>query len=149
MVQGAGAAAARHGGILTACAATARELLASERDVVPLHGDIHHGNILDFGPRGWLAIDPKGLIGERGFDYANLFCNPEAEIAIAPGRLARQVDVVAEAAGLERRRLLKWIMAYAGLSAAWFLGMGNGSRQKPLSRSPNWRQQNWRAQRHD
>jgi streptomycin 6-kinase len=117
-------AAARHGGILTACAATARELLASERDVVPLHGDIHHGNILDFGPRGWLAIDPKRLTGERGFDYANLFCNPEAVIALAPGRLARQVDVVAEAAGLERLRLLKWIMAYAGLSAAWFIGDG-------------------------
>jgi streptomycin 6-kinase len=43
--------AARHGGILNACAAIARELLASERDVVMLHGDIHHGNILDFGPR--------------------------------------------------------------------------------------------------
>lgn len=117
-------AAARHGGILTTCAETARRLLASERDVVPLHGDIHHGNILDFGPRGWLAIDPKRLTGERGFDYANLFCNPEAAIALAPGRLARQVDVVAEAAGLERLRLLKWIMAYAGLSAAWFIGDG-------------------------
>ena len=59
--------------------------LASEREVAVLHGDIHHGNILDFGPRGWLAIDPKGLIGERGFDYANLFCNPEPAIALAPG----------------------------------------------------------------
>jgi streptomycin 6-kinase len=67
---------------------------------VPLHGDIQHGNILDFGSRGWLAIDPKGLIGERSFDYANLFCNPEAAVALAPRRLARQVDVVAEAAGL-------------------------------------------------
>lgn len=119
-----GPAAARHGGILTACAAIASELLASERDVVPLHGDIHHGNILDFGSRGWLAIDPKGLIGGRNFDYANLFCNPEAVIAMAPGRLARQVAVVVEAAGLERLRLLNWIMAYAGLSAAWFLGDG-------------------------
>ncbi|PTR16152.1 streptomycin 6-kinase [Nitrosospira sp. Nsp2] len=117
-------AAARHGGILTTCAETARRLLASERDIVPLHGDIHHGNILDFGPRGWLAIDPKRLTGERGFDYANLFCNPEAAIALAPGRLTRQADVVAEAAGLERERLLKWIMAYAGLSAAWFIGDG-------------------------
>jgi streptomycin 6-kinase len=117
-------AAATHGGILTTCAATARQLLASERDVVPLHGDIHHGNILDFGPRGWLAIDPKRLIGERGFDYANLFCNPEAAIAVVPGRLARQVDVVVEAAGLERPRLLMWIMAYAGLSAAWLLEDG-------------------------
>jgi len=52
-------------------------LLADQHDVGVLHGDIHHGNILDFGPRGWLTIDPKGLIGERDFDYANLFCNPD------------------------------------------------------------------------
>jgi streptomycin 6-kinase len=117
-------AAAAHGGILTLCTATARRLLDSPQDVVVLHGDIHHGNILDFGPRGWLAIDPKRLIGERGFDYANLFCNPELETVTAPGRLARQLDVVIEASGLKRRRLLEWILAYAGLSAAWFLSDG-------------------------
>ncbi len=70
----------KHGGILVLAAATARELLAHPQDVVVLHGDIHHDNVLDFGARGWLAIDPKGLIGERGFDYANLFCNPETDI---------------------------------------------------------------------
>lgn len=117
-------AAGRHGGILAQSAAAARELLATPRDVVPLHGDIHHGNILDFGPRGWLAIDPKRLLGERGFDYANLFCNPELGVATAPGRLARQCDIVAEAAGLERARLLRWILAWAGLSAAWSRGDG-------------------------
>lgn len=123
-------AAATHGGILTECSAAAHKLLASQQDIVPLHGDIHHGNILDFGPRGWLAIDPKHVIGERGFDYANLFCNPDAAVALAPGRLARQVDVVAEAAGLERQRLLQWIMAYAGLSAAWFLEDGEWEQAK-------------------
>jgi hypothetical protein len=46
------------------------------RDVVVLHGDMHHENILKFSSRGWLAIDPKGLVGERGFDYANIFCKP-------------------------------------------------------------------------
>lgn len=117
-------AAAEHGGILTLCAATARRLLDSPQDVVVLHGDIHHRNILDFGPRGWLAIDPKRLTGERGFDYANLFCNPELATVAAPGRLTRQLDVVVEASGLNRRRLLQWILAYAGLSAAWFLGDG-------------------------
>jgi streptomycin 6-kinase len=127
-------AATKHGGILIRCAASARELLASERDVVVLHGDIHHGNILDFGPRGWLAIDPKRVIGERGFDYANLFCNPEPAIALAPGRLARQVAVVADAAGIEWKRLLQWIMAYAGLSAAWFLEDGEWEQAKtPLA----------------
>lgn len=117
-------AAAEHGGIFTACAATAAELLSTSRDVVVLHGDVHHQNILDFGSRGWLAIDPKRLQGERGFDYANLFCNPDAETAIAAGRLARQVEVVVEASGLERKRLLKWIVAWAGLSATWWLQDG-------------------------
>jgi streptomycin 6-kinase len=112
-------AAAAHGGVLSHAAAAARELLADPRDVVALHGDVHHGNVLDFGARGWLAIDPKGLVGERGFDYANLFRNPYLRRATEPGRLARQVEVVVAAAGLERGRLLKWILAYAGLSVAW------------------------------
>ena len=85
--EGLAPAAATHGGILRLCATTASELLATQRDVTVLHGDIHHGNVLDFGPRGWLAIDPKGLHGERGFDYANLFCNPD--LATATGRLAQ------------------------------------------------------------
>jgi streptomycin 6-kinase len=117
-------AAARHGGILPEAAATARELLGELRDVVVLHGDVHHGNVLDFGPHGWLAIDPKRLVGERGFDFANLLRNPDFETATAPGRLARQASVIAEAAGLERVRLLKWVLAFAGLSAAWILGDG-------------------------
>lgn len=120
-------AAANHGGILVQAATTVRELLATPQDVCVLHGDLHHGNVLNFGPRGWLAIDPKGLIGERGFDFANIFCNPSAEIATAPGRLARQATVVAEAAYLDRTRLLRWILAYAGLSAAWTIGEGGNA----------------------
>jgi streptomycin 6-kinase len=117
-------AGATHGGVLRRAATTAHELLEAPQDITVLHGDIHHGNILDFGPRGWLAIDPKRLIGERGFDFANIFCNPDPEIATAPARLARQATIVAEAAGLDRKRLLKWILAWAGLSAAWVLGDG-------------------------
>jgi streptomycin 6-kinase len=118
-------AAARHGGILSQAAAVARALLDQPHEVSVLHGDLHHGNVLDFGARGWLAIDPKRLIGERGFDFANILRNPDLEIAKAPRRLARQTMVIAEAARLERARLLRWIFAYAGLSAAWILGDGD------------------------
>jgi streptomycin 6-kinase len=117
-------AAANHGGVLRRAATIAQELLAMPEQITVLHGDLHHGNVLDFGPRGWLAIDPKGLFGERAFDFANIFCNPGADIATAPGRLARQASVVAEAARLDRARLLRWIVAWAGLSAAWFIGEG-------------------------
>jgi streptomycin 6-kinase len=121
-------AAAAQGGVLALSAGAARDLLASQREVAVLHGDIHHGNILDFGERGWLAIDPKGLVGDRGFDYANLFCNPDQATATAPGRLARRIEVVADAAGLERKRLLRWILAWAGLSAAWHLADGTSPK---------------------
>ncbi|WP_218054623.1 aminoglycoside phosphotransferase family protein [Legionella massiliensis] len=115
------AAASQLGGMFKQSYAVAKELLDSPEDVVVLHGDIHHGNILDFGSRGWLAIDPKHLQGERGYDYANLFCNPDQIIATRPGRLLQQLQIVAEAAQLNKQRLLKWIFAYAGLSAAWSL----------------------------
>jgi streptomycin 6-kinase len=120
-----GPAAEQHGGILEQAAATARQLLAEPRDIVVLHGDIHHGNILDFGSQGWLTIDPKGLLGERTFDFVNILRNPDAKVALTPGRFSRQVTVVAEAAGLDRTRLLQWTLAFTGLSAAWILGDGD------------------------
>jgi streptomycin 6-kinase len=116
--------AAQHGGILSLAATISHGLLATPKDVVILHGDVHHGNILDFGQKGWLAIDPKGIRGERGFDYANLFCNPDCRTATAQGRLSRQASIVAQAAGLERRRLLQWVLSYAVLSAAWSINDG-------------------------
>jgi streptomycin 6-kinase len=119
------ASAGKYGGIFPQCAATARYLLTDPQEVVILHGDIHHGNVLDFGERGWLVIDPKGLIGERGFDYANIFCNPDQATATAPGRFIQRIALVSAAAGLERRRLLQWVLAWAGLSAIWSLQDGD------------------------
>ncbi|MBA4014395.1 MAG: 3'-kinase [Phenylobacterium sp.] len=120
-----GPGAANHGGVLVKAYETAQALLAQPRDVVPLHGDVHHANILDFGPRGWLAIDPKGVLGERGYDYANPFCNPDTATALIPGRLDRYLGLVSERAGMDPRRLLMWILAYSGLSAAWILDDGD------------------------
>ncbi|WP_176047631.1 aminoglycoside phosphotransferase family protein [Burkholderia sp. BCC1644] len=112
-------------GVLRRSAATASTLLAAPTlDETVLHGDIHHDNILHFGDRGWLAIDPKALRGERTFDYANLFCNPARDIAVDPVRFERRVALVADAAQLERQRLLQWILAWAGLSAVWSMEDG-------------------------
>lgn len=118
-------AAQREGGVLLESLAVARKLLASPRNIVVLHGDVHHDNVLDFGLRGWLAIDPKRIIGERGYDYANLLCNPELPTVTDPKRFILQSHVIAQAANLERRRLLQWTLAYAGLSASWFLEDGD------------------------
>ncbi len=80
-------AADRYGGILVECNTIANRLLSDPLAMVVLHGDIHYENILDSGTRGWVAIDPKGLLGERGFDFANIFCNPDVKTATSPGRL--------------------------------------------------------------
>lgn len=114
-------AAAQQGGIFNKAYATALALLNKPEEVIVLHGDIHHGNVLDFGEDGWLAIDPKGILGPRVFDFANIFCNPDEETVLKPGRFMRQVAVVAEAAGLEPAYLVQWIFAYAALSAAWHI----------------------------
>lgn len=122
-------AAQSHGGIFDACLGAARHLLASPQEVTVLHGDLHHDNVLDFGSRGWLAIDPKGIWGERGFDFANIFLNPDlarpgVAIAINHRVFCRRVTLVAEAAALPRERLLRWILAWSGLSMAWSLQDG-------------------------
>lgn len=118
-------AASQHGGTFRKSAAAAKSLLSTARDPVVLHGDFHHENVLDGGDRGWLVIDPKGLIGEAGFEHANLFRNPDIDIALAPGQLRRRAAIVVAETGLEMRRLLQWVLAYAGLGAAWSLSSGH------------------------
>jgi len=120
-------AARTHGGVLAQADLAAQALLADPRDVVVLHGDIHHGNVLDGGERGWLAIDPKGLWGERTFDFVNILRNPDVAVALAPGRFDHQAEVLTAAASVERRRLLDWTLAFAGLSAAWHLADGTSA----------------------
>lgn len=119
----------RHGGLLREAFAAASRLLGDLRDVRPLHGDAHHDNFLDFGARGWLAIDPKHLLGEPGFDYANIFCNPDMAggppVAVEERVFHRRLELVTQRSGIARERLLEWILAWAGLSAAWILDDGD------------------------
>lgn len=120
----------KQGGLLAKSAAAARALLVAQCEIVPLHADLHHDNVLDFGARGWLAIDPKCVIGDRAFDYTILFCDPDLAdpnppVATVPGCFERRLEIVLSRSGLERRRLLQWIIAWCGLSAAWYMGDGD------------------------
>ena len=76
----------KYGRIIKDCAGIARNFLDSQNDCAVLHGDLHHLNVLYDTNKGWLAIDPKRLWGERAFDYSNIFCNPNKEVALAAGR---------------------------------------------------------------
>lgn len=108
-------------------AAVAAELLATERDVCVLHGDIHHYNIRH-SPRGWLAFDPKGLLGERTYDCANALCNPVLPgLVFDPARLLRNASILAESLDLELPRVLAFTYAYACLNASWWSGLGDAA----------------------
>lgn len=94
-------------------------LLSTEQDKVMLHGDIHHRNVLQTSDHRWLAIDPKGIYGERTYDYLNIFRNPNTPIATDSDRFDLRFDQVTRRAKLDRRRLLEWIAAFCALSLAW------------------------------
>lgn len=102
---------------------TADRLLATTTpaDVVVLHGDLHHGNVLEFAPGDWRAIDPKGIVGHRAFDATALFSNPDPQTATDASLFAARVDLVSRAMNLPRATLLEWIVARMALSAAWSL----------------------------
>jgi len=98
------------------------ELLSSMREPVLLHGDLHHFNILAASRQHWLAIDPKGVVGEPEYDVGALLRNPSPEIATRPGLrqvLARRIDQLAEELGFDKTRLRDWSLAQAVLSAWW------------------------------
>ncbi|WP_027170460.1 aminoglycoside phosphotransferase family protein [Mesorhizobium sp. WSM3224] len=111
--------AGRHG-LYVEAADIAERLLFDPRDVRPLHGDLHHDNIL-LGPRGWLAIDPKGAIGDPGFDAANMFYNPldRDDLCLDPRRIAHMAEVFGRTLGQPPRAILDHAIAYGCLSAAW------------------------------
>ncbi|WP_157109066.1 aminoglycoside phosphotransferase family protein [Cryobacterium arcticum] len=104
--------------LLRRAAALAERLLTTTTtaDVAVLHGDIHHGNVLDFGDH-WAAIDPKGLIGHRAFDFANILCNPTEADALA--HLGDRVDSIGRQAGIAPEVLIEWTIAWCGLSVVW------------------------------
>ncbi len=124
-----GPTAARIGGPYALAAKAAEELFATPEPPVVLHGDMHHGNVLD-SERGWLAIDPKGLFGDRGYDYANQFCYPW-DCAEAPSRFGRRARIVSALANLALPRLLNCVIAYTGVTAACALVDGKDPR-RPL-----------------
>ena len=113
--------------LLARGAAVARLLLGTPRDVIPLHGDLHHSNVLDGGIRGWLAVDPKGLVGERTYDVANLLGNPwpHGEIVHSTERMQRMAELYANRLGMDGRRVLAFALAHAGLAASWHLDEGS------------------------
>lgn len=95
---------------------------------VLMHGDFHHFNILS-SERGWLVIDPKGVMGPAGYEVGPLMINPWNDFSDGSKiRLSvkRRIDILHEHLGWERERILEWSLAHAVLSAWWSIEDNTG-----------------------
>lgn len=98
------------------------ELLGSMTASVLLHGDLHPGNVLAAQRQPWLAIDPKGVIGEPEYEVGALLRHPWPGLKAGASTkqvLARRVDQIVDEMGFDRARTIGWGLAQAVLSAWW------------------------------
>lgn len=96
------------------------ELFAEDEPSL-LHGDFHHFNILR-SERGWLVIDPKGVIGPAGYEIGPLMLNPWDESMGSDQftvHAKRRVDIIRERTGWAREKIIGWALAHSVLSAWW------------------------------
>ncbi len=98
----------------------AEKLISRQEPQRPLHGDFHHENVLG-SARGYLAIDAKGVIGDRHYELANAFRNPLGSEALThrPDVIQQRAAVWAQGFDTTPRKLLEWATAHSALSLAW------------------------------
>ncbi len=86
-----------------------------------LHGDLHHYNVLHDLDRGWIAIDPKGVIGEIEYEVGAALRNPyeRPDLFADPATVERRVAHFSRELRVDARRILGWAFAQAVLAAIW------------------------------
>jgi streptomycin 6-kinase len=107
--------------LVRTCASAVAELVGEPGDRL-LHWDLHYDNVLAAGREPWLAIDPKPLAGDPGFDLLPALDNRwDAVVATgdAPRALLRRFDLLTEALGLDRRRAARWTLGRVLQNALW------------------------------
>jgi streptomycin 6-kinase len=98
-----------------------QDLCASQAEPILLHGDLHHHNIVRDAARGWLAIDPKGILGEPAYETGALLRNPIASLerCARPEIIARRTELMAGRLGYDVRRIIGWCFAQWVLADLW------------------------------
>ena len=113
--------------LLDGCAAAVRELLTEPGDRL-LHWDLHYDNVLasnSSAPREpWLAIDPKPVIGDPGFELLPALWNRWPDVVATgdvPAAVRRRFDLMTEIMGLQRDRAAGWTLGRVMQTALWDL----------------------------
>ncbi|HEU0336608.1 MAG TPA: aminoglycoside phosphotransferase family protein [Gaiellaceae bacterium] len=100
--------------LLDEAVSACRELGPGPTAASVLHQDLHGGNVLR-ADDGWLAIDPKPLVGDPAFDAASLL-RDRRWLLTQPGarsRVRRRLDLLTAELELDRERARRWGIAHA------------------------------------
>ncbi len=76
--------------------------------------DLHAGNVLAAQRKPWLVIDPKPYVGDPTYDLLQHMLNCRARLVDDPAALARRL---ADLAGVDSDRLLRWLFARCALES--------------------------------
>lgn len=107
------------------------EMVSTQDQVMLLHGDLQHYNVLFDHRRGWVAIDPKGVVGELEYEVGALLRNPYELPEFFSNRdtIERRLKILSSLLPLDHKRTLQWGFAQAVLSAIW--GVEDGYEVQP------------------
>jgi len=97
------------------------ELFQNSDHTALIHGDLHHFNILS-SERGWLAIDPKGVIGPPEYECGPFLINPIPDFPYslhAVRQTEKRIAIMSEKLGFSREIIRDWGLCHAILSAWW------------------------------
>jgi streptomycin 6-kinase len=101
----------------------AHTLLKTSKKTVLLHGDLHHGNILS-QEGDWVAIDPKGVLGDPAYEVGAFINNPIPDILDHPdltGLLQNRASLFAKLLGYNPQQLYQWSYIQSMVSAGWMV----------------------------
>lgn len=110
--------------------ALSNALISSQTTQVVLHADLHHDNVLLSKEEQWLAIDPKGIMGDPVYEVGAFIRNPVMDLrkqTNMQGILRRRVAAFAEYLSFEEQRIVQWSFVQAVLAACWSMEENNKS----------------------
>ncbi|MFF4019492.1 aminoglycoside phosphotransferase family protein [Streptomyces sp. NPDC001843] len=108
------------------CAAEVREVADEPGDRL-LHWDLHYGNVLGSARAPWLAIDPKPLSGDPGFELWPALVN-----RFDADEVRWRFDAMTEVLGLDRGRARAWTSGRLLQNCLWDVESGRGLEERHL-----------------
>lgn len=99
----------------------ARKRLTKQVEITLLHGDMHHKNVMHHKDRGWIALDPNCMTGDRAYDCANTLHNPKnmTDLTENKDRLFLQAKILGTNMNIDPQRIIDYAYIHGCISSCW------------------------------